>query len=216
MAKELTKDQPQQTVRLLSYSDLFATTQPLHEQIRTATARLGMVIDRVIPSPTLEAWAQTLGRFSAQELAEAFDTAELTMEAWPTPAKVAKIIADKQKSFSDHQFVADYTWLLRNLWEHGPTWKDSPARLGDLKRIPGMGPDDHYPREILEPEIPAPPIPAIIARALDIYGHGDRESALRELYAHPDCKGGNGDSLRTRRDLDYGFRQAWDLARSEA
>lgn len=209
MAKELSKNQPQPTARLLSYSDLFATTQPLHEQIRTAAARLGMVVDRVIPSPTLEAWAQTLGRFSAQELATAFDTAELTMEAWPTPAKVAKLIIDGR-------FFADYAWLLRNLKEHLPTWRDSPARLGELKRIPGMGPDDHYPREILEPEIPAPPMPPVIAKALAIYGHGDQESALHDLYGHPDCHGRRqGETLRVRRDLDYGFRQAWDLARSE-
>lgn len=207
MARELTKNQPQQNAKLLSYSDLFATSEPLHERIRTAAARLGMVVDRVIPSPTLEAWAQTLGRFSPQELAAAFDTAELTMEAWPTPAKVAKLILDGQ-------FFADYAWLLRNLREHGPTWKDSPARLGELKRIPGGTPDDHYPREILEPEIPAPSIPAVIAKALEIYGHGNRENALREFYGHPDCRGGaQGETLRVRRDLDSGFRQAWDLAR---
>jgi hypothetical protein len=210
MAKELTKNQPQPIGRLLSYFDLFATSEPLHEQIRTAAARLGMVADRVIPSPTLEAWAQTLGRFSAAELASAFDTAELTMEAWPTPAKVAKLIIDGR-------FFADYAWLLRNLKEHGPTWKDSPERLGELKRIPGMGPDDFYPREILEPAIPAPPMPPRIAKAVEIYGHGNRESALREFYGHPDCKGGNsGETLRARRDLDLGFRAAWDLARGEA
>jgi hypothetical protein len=209
MAKELTKNQPQQTVRLLSYSDLFATLEPLHEQIKTATARLGMVVDRVIPSPTLEAWAQTLGRFSPKELAAAFDTAELTLEAWPTPAKVAKLILDGR-------FFADHAWLMRNLKEHGPTWKDSSARLGDLKRIPGGTPDDFYPRDVLEPEIPAPTIPPMIARTLDIFGHGNRESALRELYGHPDCKGGsNGETVRARRDLDSMFRSAWDLAKSE-
>jgi hypothetical protein len=143
-------------------------------------------------------------------LAMAFMEFRKTGERFPKPADFVKPIRNRE-------FAADYAWLLRNLKEHGPTWKDSPERLGELKRIPGMGPDDFYPREILEPAIPAPAMPPRIAKAVEIYGHGNRESALRRLYRHPDCKGGtDADSLRAQRDLDLGFRAAWDLARGEA
>lgn len=142
-------------------------------------------------------------------LAMAFRDFRTSGERFPRPVDLLKPIRNRE-------FATDYAWLLRNLREHGPTWKDSPARLGDLKRIPGGTPDDHYPREILEPEIPAPTIPAVITKALEIYGHGSRENALREFYVHPDCRGGaQGETLRVRRDLDSGFRQAWDLARME-
>lgn len=131
---------------------------------------------------------------------------ETTGDHFPKPAELLRIIRNAE-------FTADYAWLLENLKEHGPMWKDSQAVLGELRRIPGGTPDDFYPREILIPEIKAPEIPARIARAIEIFGHGNRESALRDLVTHPDCRGSrDGDELAIRRQLDSLFRSAWDRA----
>jgi hypothetical protein len=170
---------------------------------------IGVMVGETVSKERLSLTANALSGQNLELLKAALAEHLATGDHFPKPGEIVRPIRNRE-------FAADYAWLLRNLKEHGPTWKDSSERLGDLKRIPGMGPDDFYPRDVLEAAIPAPSMPPKIAKALEIYGHGDRESALREFYAHPDCKGGNNsESLRARRDLDTGFRAAWDLARSE-
>jgi hypothetical protein len=106
---------------------------------------------------------ESLKSEAPEMLATAFAEFRKSGERFPRPA-------DLMRPIRAREFAADYAWLLRNLKEHGPTWKDSPAVLGDLKRIPGMGPEDFYPRDVLIPAIPAPPIPTRIAKALEYFG----------------------------------------------
>lgn len=151
-------------------------------------------------------WGKLLAGYSGEELAFGFGVAAERCEYQPKPADVLRPILDRR-------FASDYAWVLAGLRVHGAEWRDVPAVLGELKRIPGMGPEDYYPREVVALDVKAPEIPEHIGRVLEVFGHGDRASALRELSAHPDAGGKPVDLLRTRRELDSAFRAAWESGR---
>jgi hypothetical protein len=194
-----------------SYKKLFNGTATKREKIKAATSRLAVVMDKAIKAEALSAWAQSMESFSTEELAQAFTAAEATLEAWPTPAKVIRLIFESE-------FTADYTWMLEALRRHKPEWKAVGPSYKPARRIPGGTPEDVYPREIDHPGYPLPEIPQRLKRALEVYAHGAVSDGLELLYRHPMCRGymwEPAESMRIQSQIDRDFKAAWQQARNE-
>lgn len=194
-----------------SYSELFnAAGITQAEKIMAATSRLAIALNHVIPSLALDIWAENFENFQPETLAQAFSTAEKTLEAWPTPAKVMSLIFDVE-------FIADYTWLLCHLKRHGVEWKDASAVYGPWTRneAPGpLPPELRQVRKELEPPRAAPDMPTRLKRALEILAAGTWQDGLAILSNRPAISGDIG-IQQARRGFDRDVRTAWQMARNE-
>lgn len=171
------------------------------------------MLNREIKAEVLEGWAQRLSQFSTTQLVTGFSLAEGTLENWPTPAKVINLIFESE-------WPADYAWLLAKLVIHRPEWRDRGPVYGEIYRNPKRLTDataEPYLKDQIEPAQSAPPMPARLKVALEIFGAGSMTDGLTLLYKHPNCGRIDYDAietLRVRRQLDDSFRAAWTQART--
>lgn len=214
MATELATIEPMPSSKqLLDYKNLFSSTETRRVQIKKAAARLGMMLSRPLTAAMLEGWAQRLESFSQEQLTLAFVTAESTLESWPAVSKVQNLIFETE-------FPADYGWLLNVLKIHAADLHPKPPVHGPYQRMPDPDkPGEFYAgREVIEPPVPAPQLPARLARAAALFGQGSVEEGLARLEAHPSARGRYetaSEAMRGRQQLDRDFRQAWQMARME-
>jgi len=81
---------------------------PLPHRIGRATSRLIVTFHRE-PNPSLYLLdSQALGKYPADQLAKAYERAEASLEGWPSPASVVKLILERQ-------CTQEYGWLMDGL-----------------------------------------------------------------------------------------------------
>jgi hypothetical protein len=99
---------------------------------------------------------------------------------------------------------------------HGCEWKAYPAIYGPKWRKPSAKMDDWEDAPLLENAIPAPEIPPVLARALEIFGGGRLEEGLKELNKHPSVRAidwNAEEASRMKAQIEKGFHVAWLAAR---
>lgn len=172
--------------QLLSYQQLFSTSEPKERQILKAAARLGLMLNQPIDSLQLQGWAQKLSKYDPKTLQEAFDQAEETLEAWPTVSKIIRLIGDRQ-------FRRDLDYLFQGIRECA--WEDNY-----FTSTPSLLPE---PSERLR-------------NTLRVFVGGSAwKKGLTRLSSHPGVTGyrsvdGSEESERTASRLEKEFRTAWD------
>ena len=194
----------------MDYPELFQSSEPIEDRITKAANRLARGMGKPLPPEQLLMWVQRLRQFSPADLTRGFIAAESTLDAWPAVSKVIRLI-------SEIQFPEDYAWILKHLKIHRKEWRDRRPVYDPIpRRIPGGTPDDLYPPVMLEPGIPAPPIPERVRAAVLLLGNGVFENGLAYLERHPDLERYEWDaseSMRYRKQIDDGFKAAWMTAR---
>ncbi len=56
-----------------------------------------VTLDREVNPQLLLIYSQLLDRFSADQLAKAYERAEASLEGWPSPASVVKLILERRR-----------------------------------------------------------------------------------------------------------------------
>lgn len=169
MSTEMEKS-PQQPPQLLTYKQLFNSSETLQVQIAQATARLGLMTGRALEAPQLLGWVQNLEKYNPSRLTHAFERVEREVAAFPA---VSHIVAILDRDEYDLQVAL----VLRGIQRHGYKWLDRPGWreeiFDEVERI-------HRPGPVHPPE-PAPEIPLRMKRALELFGRQDdfREGLVR-------------------------------------
>lgn len=180
-----------QNVHLLTYKELFSTSENKQSQIIKAAGRLGLMLNQPMDRGQLQGWSQELEMYDPLTLAEAFREAERTMEAWPTVSKIIRLIGDRQ-------FRRDLDYLFQGIRECA--WEDNY-----FTSTPSLLPE---PSERLR-------------NALRVFVGGSAwKKGLTRLSSHPGVTGyrsvdGSEESERTASRLEKEFRAAWDRAQME-
>jgi hypothetical protein len=191
------------------FSTLFSGPEPKQQQIEWAVALLREMLEKP-PNPRLaQIWAQILGNWTSDDLAAAFNHVAQTSTGWPTIGHLTEFILGQQ-------WAKDLPWLLQALRMHGWEWKAYPAIYGPKWRKPGAKMDDWEDAPLLEDAIPAPEIPPVLARALEIFGGGRLEEGLKELNKHPSVRAidwNAEEASRMKAQIEKGFHAAWLAAR---
>jgi hypothetical protein len=200
----------QQKLLAMDYPALFTQNFPVRVLAIIATARLGLALSQPLEHQQLEIWADRLQSFSPEELTAAFISAEESVEAWPTPAKIIQPILAKRMQ-------ADLDWILKHLKIHGIEWADKP----EGRKPASYDPNDKrlwIPGDLI-PAIPAPKIPERIRAAVTYLGHGDFTAGLKEMKFHPQLLRNElepEEHGRQKDRVEKAFRAAWMQARFEA
>jgi len=207
MPAEIAYKQALPSRTLPRYSDVFQSDQLSHqEKIEAATTRLMVMLQRPVDDLILSGWSQALSCFSPQQLTWAFTQAELTLQAWPSVAKITEIVWEKE-------FHEDFAWLMENLRIHKPEWKDIPER-----KVSEFSESTRHIVYGIRPSVAAPEIPDRLMKALEIYGIGRVQCGLEALYRHPVCRAYQYDAseaTRQQETIQRGFKSAYMQARSE-
>lgn len=180
-----------QSVHLLTYKELFSTSESKQSQIIKAAGRLGLMLNQPMDRGQLQGWSQELEMYDPLTLAEAFREAERTMDAWPTVSKIIRLIGDRQ-------FRRDLDYLFQGIRECA--WEDNY-----FTSTPSMLPE---PRHGLK------------AGLVGFVGGRGWKKGLERLQQHPAIAGyrsvdGSEESERTASRLEKEFRAAWDRASLE-
>lgn len=192
------------------FSSVFSGSEPKPRQIELALELLYESLDKPMNPKMAKAWASQLQALSGEQLAVGFRAATLNCDGFPKPKDVMHAIWDSE-------FPVDYAWLLAKLTIHRPEWRDRGPVYCEIYRNPDIQAKDGYLRDEIEPAQWAPPMPARLKAALEIFGTGSMTDGLTLLYKHPNCGRIDYDALETlrvRRQLDDSFRAAWTQART--
>lgn len=211
MAQEMEK--PTSQTETKNYFRKLCAELPKNAWIRACIINLLTMHNREANSSLVSEWASQLEKFGVEDLIYGFTFAAYTdVQVLRVNSVIHPIL--------DREFPADYGWLLNVLKIHAADLHPKPAVHGPYQRMPDPDkPGEFYAgREVIEPAVPAPALPARLARAAALFGQGSVEEGLARLEAHPSARGRYemaSEAMRTRQQLDRDFRQAWQMARME-
>ena len=181
MSTEIMQSSPSGKPTLRLYSEIFQSQQfPMSDRVMMAVGRLLTVMRQQLEDVVLQAWAQNLEKFSAEELIWAFTKTEREVSAFPAIAHIVQHVEEQQ-------FHAElYGVLLKGLLRHGPRWEDIPAWQDpgqwDYTSAEAVAKKDRIWREgPRHPAESAPPLSERMRKAVKLFGHGSFEVGMKRL-----------------------------------
>jgi hypothetical protein len=178
MSTEL--ERTQQPQPLPTYKQLFESLGSKFAHILEASARLGLMLGKVLEPDVMRLWAQGLEKYSPQQLAKAFGRAESEIAAWPAVAQLVEFIEREA-------YLRALAVVLQGLPRHGAEWEDVPARQ-EANKYDYTGPERVVVPGKIHPAIPAPEIDSQMVSALKSFGQvGTLEAGLRRLLRDHPC-----------------------------
>ena len=175
-------EKTQQQSQMLTYRELFSTSESVQAQIVKAAGRLGYMLGKVPERAMLQGWVQNLEQYSPSQLQGAFERVETEVAAFPAVSHIVQIL---QRA----EFDAQFAMILKGIRDHGYEWKDLAGwKERDKKEFHSPEALAHPDGFILtvgkiHPPVPAPVIPPRMVKALELFGQdGEFHTGLRRLY----------------------------------